>query len=76
MAPYIAESVARSTIPYTKRLYYTYMLNLGWVPKNNKNRIRETSANDVLPLDDLPDHLADDENAPITSTINAYIRVG
>ena len=35
------------------------MINLGWVPKDNKNRIRQTAAVDVLPFDDLPDHYAD-----------------
>ena len=55
-----------------------YMLNLGWVPKNFKHRIREASAIDILPLNDLPDHLADEEDdtIPITSTVTAYIRKG
>ena len=52
------------------------MLNLGWVPKESKHKIREAAAIDVLDFDDLSDEYADYEVPPITSTISAYIRRG
>lgn len=75
MAPYNVEGIIKTTLPNAKKYLINYMVNLGWVPKQNKDRIRETSASDVLPINDLPDHLADEEEPPITSTFNAYIRV-
>lgn len=52
------------------------MLNLGWIPKESRHKIRNAAAIDILKFDDLPEELAADEDAPATSTISAYVRKG
>lgn len=52
------------------------MLNLGWVPKDSKHRIKDTAAINILKFDELPEELANDEDAPARSTITAYVRKG
>jgi len=52
------------------------MLNIGWVPKESKHRIKEIAAIDALNFDELPEELANDYDAPAKSTITAFVRRG
>lgn len=76
LAPFITRKVRTGRGPYDKAQLTKYMLNLGWVPKESKHKIRETAAIDVLDFDDLPEEMADYEAPPVTSTITAFVRRG
>lgn len=76
LAPFIVGQKYFNLTPYSKPVCTKFLLNLGWVPKDSKGKIKQAAATDILPFDDLPEYLADEEEAPFASTITAYIRKG
>lgn len=76
LAPFIVNREARYSRFETQTENTKFMLNLGWVPKESKHRIKEAAPIDVLKFDELPEELANDWDAPAKSTITAFVRKG
>ena len=48
LAPFILDKKQFTQRPYGKTLNNKLMLNLGWVPKESKHKIKEAAAIDIL----------------------------
>lgn len=76
LAPFTVRKDPASLQQFSKVVQNKFVLNLGWVPLESKHKLRQVAAIDILDFDELPEELADDENAPITETVTAYVRRG